>query len=445
MATDKSEGAKSKKGFIAIDIDGTALVQKIDKNFGYGFWNEESNVRQTLIQYMHSAQEAGYDLIILTARPAPIEIALRNLNIGTKPTQDIVDYLKEHGLNVKEVVRSPAGLKGRKMQELIEGYPEGAIGVLFDDQLKQVNDVKKQGNEKLKAFDVNSKEDLEEYLKLFESKELHPFHPEKIIEFVLGDNLGKRNQELVNLNEKLKTLEAQFPNEARDMKNILNELCIRFFEADYREYKPEIDWVNAAAKHLNGLTDKLSNDSKITYADLKQARQEIFDKPSLAHVIPNSRCDDLIKNFLQQMIKFPLNDQLGSQCARLRTALVSEGRNAKGEEKNAINNQKEAVDTLIETLKNKNPNIALKAFQTQFESNKSVFENTTAGKGFVGAIRTILRDLPLIGSFFEKESEKISKEIKNISQFYKNKLTQLKADDVSAIENENKQPDQFTP
>ncbi|KTD29640.1 hypothetical protein [Legionella maceachernii] len=444
MATDKIESAKSKKGFVAIDIDGTGLVEKIDKNFGYGLMNEQSHVRQTLIQYIRAAQEAGYDIIILTARPAPIEIALRNLNIGTKPTQDIVDYLKEHDINVKAIARSPAGLKGKKMQELIQEYPEEAIGVLFDDQLKQVNDVKKQGNNQLKAFDVNSKGDLEEYLGLIQLADTHPlmvgkahpFHPENIIKSVLDASPGKRNQDLVNLNQKLKTLEAKFPDEARDIKKILNELCIRFFEADYRQYRPEIDWINAAAKHLNVLADKLSNDNQITYADLEQARHEIFSKSSLAHVIPNSRCDELIKNFLQQMIKFPLIDELRTQCNTFSAALAYEGHNAEGEEKEAIKLQQIAVKEMVETLKNKDPNIALKNFQDKFESNQDVFANTMAGKDFVESIRTILKSLPFIGSFFEKESEKITDEIKKISQFYKSKLTDLKAADASAIEDQ---------
>lgn len=63
MATDKIEGAKSKKGFVAIDIDGTALVEKIDKNFGYGLMNDQSHVRQTLIQYIRAAQEAVMTLL----------------------------------------------------------------------------------------------------------------------------------------------------------------------------------------------------------------------------------------------------------------------------------------------------------------------------------------------------------------------------------------------
>lgn len=209
-----------------------------------------------------------------------------------------------------------------------------------------------------------------------------------------------------------------------------------FFEADYRQYRPEIDWINAAAKHLNVLADKLSNDNQITYADLEQARHEIFSKSSLAHVIPNSRCDELIKNFLQQMIKFPLIDELRTQCNTFSAALAYEGHNAEGEEKEAIKLQQIAVKEMVETLKNKDPNIALKNFQDKFESNQDVFANTMAGKDFVESIRTILKSLPFIGSFFEKESEKITDEIKKISQFYKSKLTDLKAADASAIEDQ---------
>lgn len=62
---------ENSKSFLAIDLDGTTPVEKIDKNPLYGFWNSESRIRQSLIEYIKKAQAEGYDIVILFARHLP--------------------------------------------------------------------------------------------------------------------------------------------------------------------------------------------------------------------------------------------------------------------------------------------------------------------------------------------------------------------------------------
>ena len=215
---------KSRKGFIAIDLDGTALVQKIDKNFLYGLTDQQSHVRQTLIQYVGLAQAAGYDIVVLTARPEFVESSIKSGRdrIGTKPTDDIVDILDQYGIKINSIARATTGLKGAKMQELMAAYKEhgadDAIGILFDDQLKQINDVALKNNPKLHAYDINSPKDLIDYLESVapEFDKTSPLHPEEIIRRVQANS-----SVLIQLNTTVeKTDFVNHPKEAEQGKII---------------------------------------------------------------------------------------------------------------------------------------------------------------------------------------------------------------------------------
>ena len=64
MAGTEQENTKihrSKKGFIAIDLDGTALVQKIDKNKWYGVTHNRSDLRKSLVE-LHT-ERSGTDFV----------------------------------------------------------------------------------------------------------------------------------------------------------------------------------------------------------------------------------------------------------------------------------------------------------------------------------------------------------------------------------------------
>ncbi|KTC83888.1 hypothetical protein [Legionella cincinnatiensis] len=292
----------SKLGFIAIDIDGTTLVEKIDKNPLYGWRNTESNIRSSLKEYMKWAQEKGYDIIILTARPEIVEPALKNIKLGTLPTMDILQRLvHEENITIKQIARAPAGLKGAKMQELLTQYQneskehENAIGILFDDQLKQVHDVKKQNNPQLLAFDINSKVDLEQFADIVELPGTHACHPYAITLKVLTEH-----SDLFNLKASINKLD---PNQHFEVMNLLNhvvdDLCIRIDEARLHDYKPEIKWVETTVRHMHSLIDKIYFDTQeLTCKDLKSASKEIFGHANPDKVKPNSRCDKLVQSML---------------------------------------------------------------------------------------------------------------------------------------------------
>jgi hypothetical protein len=429
---------KSSKGFVAIDLDGTTLVEKIDKNFTYGVKNSQSNIRQTLIEYCRAAQNAGYDIIILTARPELVEYALGRLKLGTKPTQGIVDHLSAHGIMVKEIVRAPAGLKGKKMQEVLVNYHhEGhtnALGMLFEDQLKQVNDVRNQNNPNLKAYDINSKKDLEEYINTvpLQHNKKNPFHPEQIVIQVL-----EQNQDLRLLKDCLDKLDTtSYSQQIELIQSVIDDLCIRFYEAQYREYKPEINWVAKITKNVRLIMEKLNTKEVFTYHEIEKINREIFGKANLQKVKPNSNCELLVKNMLIDFGKFAVINNLRAQCLGFKVQLSKDSNSEYGP-KTLEQTHLEIVDQLIENLKNPNPNRALDQFTQTFTASKEALRLSSGGNAFVEYIRMALAQLPVIGEVFKTENEKLSSTIeKQTFRFYK-KSTPNEQDDQNFLAEDN--------
>lgn len=413
---------KSPKGFLAIDIDGTALVQKIDKNPAYGLWNSQSNVRLALISYIQQAQKEGYDIIILTARPQQIEGALSAINVGTKPTQSIVDDLKEYGVVVKEIERAPSGLKGGKMQQILEQYPSGAIGMLFDDQLKQVNDVRQLSNVNLIAYDINSKKDLEDYANQVHLSPKNTFHPLKIVSRVLSSN------------EKLKSLQAScdqldkqiYLHERNLAQNVIHELCIRSFEAEYRDYQPEIEWINITARHVQMFLDKLNAQQELTVEEVEQATREIFGTKKLDRVIPNSNCDLAVKQLLEENARNALITELSRQCDHFLEEIKNNINIIDESELHSL--QINVVSALISDLKNPNKTQAIEQFANDFKSSKDLIQKYPSSGGFLESIRSLLAKTPLIGTLFQTEKEKIVDKMEGgITSAYKAMLMEAQA------------------
>lgn len=417
---------KSKKGFLAIDIDGTALVQKIDKNPTYGLLNSQSNMRLALIRYILQADKQGFDIIILTSRPQQIEAALGTLNIGTKPTQSIVDNLMEYGIQVKEIERAPAGLKGGKMKQILDEYPPGAVGMLFDDQLKQVNDVKKQNNVNLIAYDINSKLDLDDYSKRVNLPLEDPFHPMQIVPRVLLDN-----EKLRMLQASCHQLANNFPQEMKLTQNVVNELCIRSFEADYRDYQPEIDWINTTAKHVQFFVDTLNYSEGLSIEEVENATKEIFGTKKLDRVVPNSNCDVFVKHFLEECARNALIRQLRIQCEHF----MEETNHNKGDDTELHQQQEDVVNALITELKNPDKKKAIDQFARKFQKSKDLIQKYPNSEGFIESIRTLLAKAPFIGSLFQTAKEKIAEKMEgNVTSAHKNRLTEEKNHSRSDVE-----------
>ncbi|RAP35503.1 hypothetical protein B1207_12480 [Legionella quinlivanii] len=303
---------RSSKGFIAIDIDGTTLVEKIDKNPLYGLRNKQSHMRQVLLEYVRRAQKEGYDILILTARPGFVDRGLQALSsyLGTKPTNEIVNILEAYDVHNVEIVRAPAGLKGHKMAEILQLYhQEGhndAIGLLFDDQLKQVNDVIAQNNSKLVAIDINSAADLDKFW--IETKipvtGRNPFHPENLIK-----NIKETHPEISLLYKNIEQI--RFPQEAELIRKIVDDLSIRIYEAKHRAYHPEINWVNNAITGIHTIINKLSKDNPhIRQAELDAISQIIFGTDDLSKVVPNSQIEVLLQDLMIDLKDFALRDEL---------------------------------------------------------------------------------------------------------------------------------------
>lgn len=371
--------------------------------------------------------------------------------MGTKPTQQIIDELKAHSITIKHVERASTGLKGASMKKLIDLYPAGAKGILLDDQLKQVNDVHhtrelakanlSKKNQTLKAYDINSGADLTEFAKDILLTETHNFHPKNIVKNLLTpgeiesrlkkhltSEADRVKQQLRDLDAKLNNREFQqkFPQESANISRLVAELCVRFFEADTRSYDPEVVWVSKVTTQLTFLVEKLISNQPITYNDLEQARETIFHQSPLDEVVPNSRHDELIKNFLQEMIKFPLVDDLLKICHEFANNLT--------DDTDANESPKAAISELIVTLsKNKashSYNLALTEFAAKFQEKKQIFAQTATGREF---ILSIVEKIPLIGKilsqligeFCKTNQQEITTQIGNATLFYKNKIAAL--------------------
>lgn len=409
---------KSPKGFLAIDIDGTALVQKIDKNPAYGLWNSQSNMRLALISYIQQAQQEGYDIIILTARPQQIEGALGALNVGTKPTQSIVDNLKEYGVVVKAIERAPAGLKGAKMQQILDQYPPGAVGMLFDDQLKQVNDVKQQNNDHLIAYDINSKKDLDDYAQRVHLNPENTFHPAQIVSRVLSTN-----EQLKLLQTSCDQLDNTCPEEKQLTQDVIQELCIRSFEAEYRDYHPEIEWINTTAWHVQIFLDKLNSQEELTIEEVEKATKEIFGTKKLDKVIPNSNCDVVVKQFLEENARNALIMELTRQCDHFLEDIKANTT----DETELHHLQIEVVSALINDLNNPDKTKAIEQFANSFKESKNLIQKYPNSGGFLESIRSLLAKAPLIGALFQTEKEKIVDKIEDsIISAYKTMLMETK-------------------
>lgn len=411
--------SKSSKGFLAIDIDGTALVQKIDKNPTYGLFNSQSNMRLALISYILQAQKEGYDIIILTARPQQIEGALGAFSVGTKPTQSIVDNLKEYGVEVKEVARAPAGLKGNKMQDILDTYPEGAIGMLFDDQLKQVNNVRQQNNNNLIAYDINSKKDLDDYAHRVLLSPDNTFHPEQIVSRVLATNAH-----LNSLQTSCDQLDrSTYEQEGKLIQDVINELCIRSLEAEYRDYQPEIDWINTTSRHVQTFLDKFNSNQELTIEEVEKASKEIFGTKKLNKVLPNSNCDLIVKQFLEENARNALIRELRLQCESFLENIPSNT----SENPDFDQDQIQVVNTLIDTLNNPDKVLAIEQFANTFVKSRSLIQQYPNSEGFIETIRSLLAKTPVIGVLFQTEKEKITEKMgASITSAYKNKLIEVK-------------------
>ena len=302
----------SKRGFVAIDIDGTALVERIDKHtlFGLSF-SAKSHVRQSLIGYILAAQKEGYDIVVLTKRFECMEGGL-SLPKGTKSTYEIKDILSQYGIHIKEILRAPIGLKGNKMQNYLQQYDaKDAIGILFDDQLKQVMDVRNKGNPRLMAFDINSTKDLEKYAKIIpldlEAGESNPYRPRTIIHEILERKDNDCSRKLRQLKRSVDGLDREkYPTEIDKISAIIDDLCIQLYEAEYRDYLPEVTWVLGVIQSLNTIVERLSSHIPLSHADIARASRIMCNTSKPLAIQPNSACELMIKDLLIYMTRIPL-------------------------------------------------------------------------------------------------------------------------------------------
>lgn len=434
---------KSPKGFVAIDLDGTALIEKIDKNIDYGLKNPQSHLRQTLIEYIRAAQEAGYDIIILTARPELVEMALASMHVGTKPTNDIVSLLNDHGIKIQEIVRSPSGLKGKRMQDMLDGYHadkhDDAMGMLFDDQLKQVNDVRKLGNPKLKAYDINAKNDLEDYIDHVPlcGNEANPFHPEQIVTHVLkkNDNLSYLNVSVVRMDKK------KHPKEAKLAKELIGDLCIRLYEAQYRKYQPEIYWVVNVTSNIQCLVDKLNAQRPITNKDIEHATRTVFSKNTLERVKPNSNCDVLMKNLLKACMKRALIHNLREHCRQYLRKSRQEAKTVEATVQTLQQHQACIISQLMRSLngkENTKPELVLQSFIDIFTENKDKLRQSFGGNTVLNFFRFILVKVPFLSDFFKTYNDKLSSKMEySIINVYVKDLDETADDSIYPVDSGN--------
>lgn len=437
---------KSLKGFVALDLDGTTMVQKFDKNLFFGWSNPDSHIRQTIIEYARMAQKQGYDLLILTARPSLVEPVLEGVRVGTKPTNEIIKILKKHGIKIRRIERTPAGLKGNTMLDLLKEYREGgapdAVGMIFEDQLKQINDVNSKKSDHLAAYDINSKADLEEYIKRIRIRHgrENPFHPQNIIKQILepddklkrkGAVVTEESKKLIALKNRIdSTNQARYSDEIELIKDIMNDLCIRLYETQYRHYTPEILWVSNVTTILQLLMEKIAtNPMQITHNDIETACNTIFGSSSLSKIQPNSNCDASLNKLLDRLSRFPLVNDIKKQCTAYQMLLSEIVHNKKpmpsDESSIAIaKEQLNVVGQLLDCLdlsKTNDPTTSLETFSTLFLDNKGIFKKSKGGNEWYESIRLILVQIPLLGYLFQTKEENLLNTLEDSSLFFLSK------------------------
>jgi hydroxymethylpyrimidine pyrophosphatase-like HAD family hydrolase len=421
---------KSPKGFIAIDLDGMTLVEKIDKHFFYGWRNPASHIRQSLIEYIRVAQEKGYDIIILTARPILVEHFLIP-SIGTKSTKNIISILKEHGIKIRSIERSGTrNLKGNKMLEILERYKnEGArdaIGILLEDQLKQINHVRSKKNNHLLAYDINHKKDLLEFLShmSLQDEDKYPFHPEDIIRQVLTPETILKNKGVLRSREArqlnvvqsaLKQVNSEaYPKEVQLIQELIDDLCIRLYEAQYRNYTPEIQWVFRATNTLLSLVNHLlDTPNEISHQVIQTACLAFFGVKKIKKAIPNSGCEVLAKELLTHLTIIPFIEDLKKTCTGFQNHLIKHGSlDTVGLE------QLQVVQQLNDILDvTKNPLLALQTFSLLIKEKEAIFTQSSAGKGLLHKIRIIMTKIPYLGELFKTHSERFVTDLSGAKEF----------------------------
>lgn len=434
---------KSQKGFIAIDIDGTALVQKIDKHFIYGLTHSQSHVRQTLIEYMGLAQAAGYDIVVLTARSELVESHLKASHgrLGTKHTDDIVEILDQYGIKINDIARAPVGLKGAKMQEILAAYQRhgsgDAIGILFDDQLKQINDVAAKKDSKLFAYDINSPHDLLDYIERVapEFDKTSPLYPEEIIRRVQANNpiFIQLNTAVSNTNF------VNHPNDEDMIQTITRELAIRLYEAVYRHYVPEVNWVTNAVAGVQRLIEKMP---AIMTIDIQNASTKIFGQSCLDHVNVNSRCEAELLNLLQYMNRIPIKNEIEKNTKKYWEHLkAARAKYADDEDvPQQLKNKLGIVNQLCAALQNENPTIALEDFTAQFIANKKTLQQSRNDTAWYSSIKALLAKISGIGYFFQTEGERFANwfDSNNKAKFFVKRPNELSDEDQSLGHDLNK-------
>jgi hydroxymethylpyrimidine pyrophosphatase-like HAD family hydrolase len=418
----------SKKGFIAIDLDGTALVQKFDKNKFYGLTHNRSDLRKSLINYMKIAQDVGYDIVILTARPELVEkVFLEPLEgtVGTKSTRSIVAALKEKYIHISEIIRASAknfqeGLKGDPMAGIVERYRKNgapnAEGILFDDQLKQIHDVRKKQDKHLFAYDINSPKDIKKFVAKI-GKPMPENSSEKISEI---------QKNIDELREKIKTINnTNYKQEIRVFNKVLDDLTFRLKESEECHYEPEVDWVDKTTKNVSYLINKLSaqKQDQITHKDISNVSKAILGTTNHNEFVPNTKCERTIKNCLVYMERLPILANIKTQCKTYRTHLkdvIKKSSHSQDESIKKAQSKLKIVDCLLEKLENENPTVALEQFTVTFKQNETTLRISRTGSEFANTIRSLLSKIPLLGQLFKTDGEKLSDAIKYKETDYKN-------------------------
>jgi hypothetical protein len=431
-----------KRGFLALDIDGTTLVQRIDHFAHHGLNDSASHVRQSIIEYVRRAQQNGYEILILTARPELIDKGLEALEgkIGTKSTLNIINILNAYDIHIdaSHIRRAPAGLKGGKMAEILSEYEHDnpqAVGLLLDDQMKQVSSVETINNPKLFAYDINSPGDIRKFFTQINADINNPFHPDQMINSMRDVTLSKLKVSL----KKLHTKEEKYSQEITVIQNLTEELAQRLYEAKYRNYKPEIEWVNKTADGIRRLTDKLNSDeSDITAADIKDISQLISGTSNPSKMQPNSRCEFLIQDLLYRAELIPKINQMKQDCMSYYAHLQMVKQQSK-EAEPLLQTKMNIMDDLINELNEKKlPNMErIENFLRHLNENKETLEQVRTGRdaSWYSSIQKVLAKIPFIGKLFMSEGSKLASKVEascNLKQFIKAKevLNEIKSESV---------------
>lgn len=279
------------RNVVCVDVDGTLLINKIDKNFLDDVrTTDRVVVRESLCELLGHLHHAGYEIHILTARPGWLESLL-----GPYSTQSVIEQLERmsgvtgmvapdhvhrasHSIakGVDAVVKG--GLKGEPMKAMFGDCTEV---LLIDDQLKHIRSVAALSDSRFEAFDINDMAAVRAlYARaIMDDRDDLFYHPDAVEARVLaadgdiGDSMRRLREATAELSRG-----SQFERLLADLlTKVLGDCSLRAEAAMHAEYMPDLLWLAKTLDSLEQLLNLMQRPvDHVLYRDLQKITETLM-------------------------------------------------------------------------------------------------------------------------------------------------------------------------